>query len=728
MLFAIIAEQARDAVSKPSKVIDARWRTLICAAAVASTTALVFSGVVEHDFVHWDDPGHVLNDPYLRRLTPSNLAHFWMHPYEHLYIPLSYMVFALLTMLARIPTGSPRISLMDTVLNPHVFHGAGLLLHVVNAVIVFDILRRLTKRTAPSTFGALLFALHPMQVESVAWISEIRGLLSSLFALIAIDAYVTSTQSGSEPTPSQKERESRRLYVMALVAAVPALLCKPSAVCLAPAIFALAYWGMGLSLRSAVKYALPFLVIAIPFIWVTHAVQPVDAGQSGTLWQRPLIAGDALAFYLVKLLDPTRLTIDYGRRPDVVLSHPEIYFAWLLPAAIGVVAFTCRRRYPLTTAACGISLSMLLPVLGLTPFAYQDHSTVADRYVYLAMLGPALFLSAFLAEFGSGVRRASYALSAILLAACAALSIAQIRHWTNSLTLFQYAVAMNPSSYGLRTNYGVSLYDQDRYVDAIAQYQAAIRLDPSSPDAYEDMGVSLDHLGRVDEAVDQYRAALRIAPNFPLAHLGLGIDLAARDLPSALTELCSAVDLAPDNPTAHAKYGIALAQAGQIDEARAELDRALAIDPENAEALGGKATLDANAGDLDNAITEYQEAVEASPADARNHAGLAEALEKNGRLDEAVAEFRKAAALDPTAAAVHYALGFLLFRQGDRAHGIEELRQSAQLTPTAPHVDTLGVAYATVGNMVGAKSAFEEALRLDPSYDPSRRHLHMLSE
>jgi protein O-mannosyl-transferase len=686
--------------------------------------------VTGQDFVHWDDKGHVFGNPYLYHIDKTNLLHFWQAPYEHLYIPLSYMAFALLCVIARMPQHDASVTVVGTLLNPHVFHIANLILHLGNALLVFAILHRLILKMAPSVtspypalFGALIFAVHPLQVESVAWISELRGQLSSIFCLGTIYTYISAVNR-SDTAPWKLGR-----YWLGLLLTILGLLCKPSIVTVGLLLVIIDRYLLGRSWRASIMTASPWLMLAVPFTLLTQHAQPVSVeGGTGALWQRPFIAGDALAFYLAKLFVPVNLAIDYGRRPAYILQHSWAYVTWLVPAAVALVIFLFRKRWPWLVAGGLLSLGVLLPILGLVPFAYQNYSTVADRYVYLAMLGPAVIAAMALAKaIEHGVVKPAFSTAAIVVAVLVVLTTCQIRYWDNSATLFAHAIKINPNGYGLRTNYGISLDDLGRSAEAVAQYQAAIKIDPEMPDAWQDMGISLQQQGKNDEAMACFQQVIKYNPDDELGHAGAGLTLLAEGKPAeALPELDTAANLNPSDAQNLAHYAAALQQLGRADEATAKYRQALSIDPANVAALTGLASLGSNAGRLDDAEAECRRAIEVSPKDPRAHAALGDILEKKGDFNDAIAQYRQAIQFDPNADALHFMLGSALFKSGDHAGAIPELQEAARLGPTPYHHDELGVAYATIGNMAAAKQEFEAALSIDPQFPPALQHITLL--
>ena len=329
---------------------------------VLALTFAAFSEVGGFGFVSWDDELHVTENPWLHPVTPAHVWHFWRMSYQGLYIPLSYTVYALLALLARDPT--------TQALNPHVFHVANLILHLANVLLVFALLKQSVPNIWAASAGALLFGVHPLQGESVAWVSELRGLLSGMFALLALGQYLEFAES-----------RAWGCFAVATAAFGLALLAKPSAVAVPLLALALTIWGLGLPWKRCVPPLALWAAMALGCVLANRTVQSVSPQLFLPLWQRFFVAGDALAFYLAHLAWPARLGIDYGRSPFVVLAHPWGYWTWLVPALLGACLWAGRRRWPLLLTSGALFLLALLPTLGLVPFAFQLASTVADRYV-----------------------------------------------------------------------------------------------------------------------------------------------------------------------------------------------------------------------------------------------------------------------------------------------------------------------------------------------------------
>jgi tetratricopeptide (TPR) repeat protein len=564
--------------------------------------ALVFARIVAHDFVLWDDTIEIYKNPYLDLPTWQAVAELWRHPYINLYVPVSYTAFALLAAVARLPAPDPALGETGALLDPRVFHAASCALHLLNTLLVFAVLRLLlagrrragdrtrqrpgtrpgagkARPLAAAAAGALVFALHPVQVESVAWASELRGVLCGTFSLLCIWLYLRrwgpvppgdaggqgdpddpphlASAGGPVAHPWPAGRSAAFMYAGALLAGAMAMLAKPSAVSLPVVLLALDRWGLRRPWRACLAGAAPFLALAVPMVLLTQDAQPVRPEIVAPLWQRPFVAGDALAFYLRQLVLPVGLGIDYGRTPARVLAGAWGHVAWLVPVAAALLAWWAARRAAVErdaragswmAAAGAVSLAALLPVLGLVPFAFQYYSTVADRYLYLAMLGPALAVSWWLAR---GRSAAAWAAVGALLAAWAVLSFVQAGTWRDSVTLLGHAIQVNPASDVSFANRGMALARRGRLDGAEVDIREALRLNAGNYKAHSNLGNVLLLRGRREAAIAEYRAAIAIEPGWAESHSNLGMALAMRhDLDEAAAQFAEALRLDPRSASA----------------------------------------------------------------------------------------------------------------------------------------------------------------------------------
>jgi tetratricopeptide (TPR) repeat protein len=306
---------------------------------------------------------------------------------------------------------------------------------------------------------------------------------------------------------------------------------------------------------------------------------------------RLVVALDALAFYLSTLTAPVPLAPDYGRSPHWLLSQQQVYFTWVAPVVVLAVAWHFRRRFPWLLGAVLVMGAALLPVLGLVPFDYQRYSTVADRYLYLAMLGPALAVAWLLSRHGG---RAALAAVGAVVVVLAGLSFVQVQRWRDSQTLFHYTLSVNPRSLAAHLVLGAQYAERGQDAAALAEFDQALAANPGDAAALGGAGHIYLRQGKFEQAAEAYRQALVYGGGHPALNINLGAALAqAGRLDEAREALETAVAKLPDNAEAHGNLGNVLAVRRDFAGARREYETALRLDPNSGVARRGLAALDA---------------------------------------------------------------------------------------------------------------------------------------
>jgi tetratricopeptide (TPR) repeat protein len=521
-----------------------------------------FAPVCCHEFVRWDDRHNLVDNPRMNPPSPTGAAYFWANPFYDLYIPVTYTTWSAIAGVARTTTPDA----LGATLNPYIFHAANLLLHLLSALAVYAILRTLVSSDWPACIGAMLFALHPVQVEPVAWISGMKDVLSGLLGLVAIWQYLLF----AIPSSDAERRGAITHFALATIAFTLAMLAKPSAV-VVPLIAAILDWKLlRRSLKMIITPCAIWLLLAIPVILIAKLAQPaLSLDFVPPLWARPIVALDAMAFYLKKLAVPTALGIDYGRSPQWLWQSGEMRFTWTIPAAALLATLLARRRAPYLFAGLAIFAAALLPVLGLIPFDFQAYSTVADHYLYIAMLGPAIAATFLLAR----ARRPVIFAAAAVLATFAVRSFLQTWHWQDSQSLFSHAIEVNPDSLAGNVNLGIVLGEEAQALVAAGQtnealslsaravnlYIRALRASPADFHAHRRLGDMLMLQKHPAEAAEHFRAALRRDPQSKDTHVALGSALATeRHYDEAILHFQEAIKLDPDYEIARRNLALAM--------------------------------------------------------------------------------------------------------------------------------------------------------------------------
>jgi tetratricopeptide (TPR) repeat protein len=545
-------------------------RVVFCIA-IAAAVLLCYSGVLHNGFVGYDDPGYVTDNPHVNTgLSRANFTWALTAVHSNNWHPLTWI--------------SHAVDCALFGLNPAGHHLTSLLLHALTCVLLFLWLDDLTGYRRRAAFVALAFGLHPLHVESVAWIAERKDVLSAFFFSLALLAYSAYTR---------KPGLARYVLVAALFGA--GLLSKQMVVTLPLLLLLIDWWtGRGLHLREKVPlFALGALASAATW-WVhqtTGAVAPMD--------QFPLELRLGNAFvsyfrYLWKTVYPVNLAVFYPMPESI--AAPASLGALLAIVILTGLTFAARRKYPALLFGWLWYVITLLPVIGIVQTGMQS---IADRYMYLPMVGLLIAVAWTAAPF-----RPATALAAVALAACAILTFRQVSVWHDGVALFAHAIEVTDRNFVAHDNLGVELDRLGRSEEALSHYREAVRIRPGDRNSESNYAQAtftkaekLFQQGHLDESLTLFRDGIPHAPQNALAHTYAGLILMQQQrLTVALAELRLSVALDPKLARAHIALGVALAQSGDIATARKELQEALRIEPTNAEAKYDLKLIDTLAG------------------------------------------------------------------------------------------------------------------------------------
>jgi Tfp pilus assembly protein PilF len=556
--------------SPPNSAISTSARDRRAMLWLAVAVLIVFAPVLGHEFVHWDDYGTLASNSDFTPPTLAKLATYWSREHMDLYIPVTYSIWAGTARLAYRPDGVG--------LNPHLFHAVNLFIHIASALAVYMVLRRLGSAVAAALLGAMLFAVHPVQVEAVAWVSGMKDLLSGLLVTLATLFYL---RDGTTPRPGRSYALATGLFVLAMLA-------KPSAVVAPLIVGAIDLLAVRRDIRGVLLRVGPWLALTVPVVLIGRLAQPAGGSAGVPLWFRPVVALDAVGFYLGKMAWPLNLAVDYGRSPRWLMDHPWQWVVAIVPLVMGIAVWLMRRRMPMVAAGAAVCGVSLLPVLGLVPFDYQAYSTVADHYLYTAMLGVALAAVGMLSQAAS---RFTWVVAGVLVAALAVRAHVQTYYWHDTQTLFTHTLTVNPDS---------------------------------AP-AYRALGTAELRADRLDAAMSYLSSALALEPSDGLTHALIGDVLLGSDRPhEAVEHYLRAVASRPDSPNYLTRAGIAYRKLGQIDRAREMFDRAVAQRPGYFEAHVHLGEIALEQGDAVGAASHFRMALQARP----DHPAAADGLRR----------------------------------------------------------------------------------------------------
>jgi tetratricopeptide (TPR) repeat protein len=606
---------------------------ILALVAILALVLIVYVPVIRTAGFIWDDPQYVTGNPLLRTL-PGLLA-IWIHPSAlPQYYPLVHTTFWIEYHLAG--------------LHPALYHVDNVLLHSLASILLW---RALTRLGVPGAWlAAAIFAVHPVQVESVAWVTERKNVLSLVFYLLSFHAYLNFS-----------DRLNVKDYWLALALFIAALLSKSVTCSLPAAILLVVYWRNGRVRWADLRPLIPFFLLGAIMAAITATLERRHVGASGPEWSftfadRCLIAGRALWFYAAKLLWPHPLIFIYPRWEAMDMSLRPWLILFPL-AALGVIAALglLRRRIgrgPLVAVL--FFAGTLLPALGFINLYPMRYSFVADHFQYHASIGLIVLAAA-------GLSRLRAAGAAAILAVLGVLTWQQGSLYQNPLVLWKDTVARNPTSWMAWGNLGDEYADLSNRVDlppadhdkdraeARRCYATLYQLAPDQPLAHLKWGIVKEYDGDLGAAQDEFAASLRLAPDFTIAMNSMGMLLMRQKHPEeAMQYYRRAIELDPGYAEARVHYGDALLSEGDHDGAFAQYFQAAARRPDNVEAqfkLANMLLTEKHRADL--AIPHYAAAVSADPNRADIRTNLAAALMAMGRFDEAREQCQEALRLDP---------------------------------------------------------------------------------
>ncbi|MFZ4437172.1 MAG: tetratricopeptide repeat protein [Syntrophales bacterium] len=710
----------------------AAFRGILVGLALVLITLAAYGQVGQFDFVHYDDDRYVFQNPHvLTGLKPENIVWAFQALHAGNWHPLTWL------------------SLMaDAQLfgkNPGGYHLVNLLFHLLNILLLYSVLRMTTGSTWRSAAVASLFALHPLHVESVAWVAERKDVLSTFFLLLTLLAYAWYVKM-----PGYKR------YLPVFLCFALGLLAKPMVVTLPFVLLLLDYWplkrwtiGFGAnpakseenpaakSIGGLLYEKLPLFALTVGSILVTLLAQQADIVAMQHL-PLPLRISNALVSYcdyLLKTLWPIPLAVLY--------PHPEVIPFWqavaaaLILLALTALAVRNARSRPYLLVGWLWYLGTLVPVIGIIQVGVQS---MADRYTYIPLIG--IFIAAvwLLPEWTNRQGVQKYILPTLWLATAAFLFTVtqfQLEHWRNSKALFSHTLAVTKNNFVMLTNLGALLAAEGNLPDAISQYGEALKIRPDDLEANYNLGNLLLRQGKFRDALPFYGAAIRSKPDFAPARNNLGIALGQNgEQEKALDQFREAVRLDPGYQEARNNLEISLAmlekakkptlpnpptETGKTGES---LRQGLPLTADS-EFKAGIALVEK--GDLAGAIDRFKAALKRDPNlyDANVHLGLSLGHQRN--FDEAIPFFKKAIQLNPKRIEVYNGLGVALASSGKIDEAIAQLKTAIRLDPRfAKAHNSLGVILAKSGKIEEGLSHLQEAVRLQPDYPEARKNLEIV--
>ncbi|MDO9528887.1 MAG: tetratricopeptide repeat protein [Syntrophales bacterium] len=728
--------------TKKTSSFTLRREGVICLFLVIVTLA-VYWQVGNHAFVNYDDIKYVTENRHVQAgLTLKSVKWAFTATHASNWHPLTWL--------------SHMADCQIYGLNPRGHHLTNVLFHILNSILLFIILRRITGSLWKSAFVAALFALHPLHVESVAWVAERKDVLSTFFWMLTMGSYIWYV-----------ERPGTSRYLLVLLLFILGLMAKPMLVTLPFVLLLLDYWPLGrfqvkktdpvqLSdapppkdtkgkkresqqhpLKNAAQTnkitgsdyqwsrALPLIREKIPFfvLAATSSVVTFFVQQSGgavrsfdvlPLTVRIFNALVSYVSYIGKMIWPLNLAVLYPYYG--MPAGWKIAGACLLLAFISFMAIRMMRQLPYFIIGWLWYLGTLVPVIGIVQVGSQ---AMADRYTYVPLIGIFIIIVWGVSDLAARWRyrkEVFVVTSAILLSILTGITLFQLRHWTNSITLFKHAINVTDNNAVAHNNLGFALFGHGRTAESINHYNEALKINPDYLLAHMNLGSVLAAQGRTAEAIDRYNEALKINPDNAKVHNNLGSALIEQNKTAeAIDHYTKALKINPDYADVHYNWGNALAKEGRLEEAVSHYHEALRINPDNAEAHNNLGNALFKQGKLDEAVSHYYEALRINPDAAQTRANLKAVLAYVQETDKDIKRLQKLIEVNPGNPELHYDLGNFYYKKRNLDEAIYQYQKALSIQPDAVNIlNNLAIAYMTKKEYEKAVATFDKMVELQP--------------
>ncbi len=699
---------AKVSAPQPSKIPSQRYVVVGVCVALAFACVAIYGQTLTHDFLNHDDPLAVTENYAVQAgMSWANVVWAFTNNRTTYLVPITWM--------------SHMVDCELYGLHPWGHHLTSLILHSMNAILLFLVLARMTRRLWPSALVAALFAVHPLNVEAVAWVAERKGVLSALFCIAALGGYGWYRR---RPNPAR--------YLVVVSLSLLAMMSKPSVLTLPFVLLLLDYWPLeridrtlpvAAMFRRAFRLALgklPLLMLTAAFCAVTLSMTATNSGniQKGLELSFPVRCGNALVvyvIYLAQMLWPLHLAVFY--------SNPGVFPLWEVAGAAavlaGITAFCLYRfrRCPYLLVGWFWYLGTLVPVIGLVPTGFWSH---ADRYTYIPLVGIFFMLVWGAADLAAALRlsrRSLFLVSGAILAFLTVCSVVQTTCWRNSETLFRHALAIGEESTFAYSGLSQGALDERRYDEAESLLKRALELDPKNINALSNMGALALDRWRYDEAETWLKKALDCNPGIPNALNNLGLlYLEQRRYDEAETWLSRALQVDP-RPGTFNNLGRLAIERGRPDEAGQWLAKALELTPENPDVFNNLGLLALNRGDYNEALSWFTKAARRDPKNVNALNNLGTVALRQARYDDAETLLTKALGLDPEYVKAVYNMGVLGMDRNRFDQAIPWFTKAVKMTPgNAVALNNLGWCLMNEGQYQEAQYNLRRAVEVDPQY------------
>ncbi|QTA81913.1 Tetratricopeptide repeat-containing protein [Desulfonema limicola] len=702
---------------------------IICLVIVLSTFAIYWQ-VKDYDFVSFDDKLYIIENSYVKNgLTPESI--FWAFSFEDkdktYWIPLTWLSYMLDYELYG--------------LNPGKYHLTNLFIHIINSLLLFYVFRKMTGEIWKSAFIAAIFAVHPLNVESVAWIAQRKNVLSTFFWMLTTLFYI-----------NYAEKPSVLKYISVFFCMLAGLMAKPMLVTL-PCVFVLLdYWPLKRlvifkkvenreysSKNNFPKQLFYYLILEkIPLLMLSFA--SVSIFWSSLEYYDNIISKDAIPVklrlanaavsylsYIKKMIWPSNLSVFYTY-PDYIPSWKALS-AFFILLIITFAAFYRIKKNPYLITGWLWYMGTLFSVSGITQNGLWPE--MADRWAYVPLVGIYIIIAwecpRVLKNYAFR-KKILYTGSCIILAAFMVCTYFQAKHWTNTFTLFKNAVNIDPDNWVAHNSLGVFLAEHGKIDDAILHFSRSLQINPSYAFTYNNLGTALAEKGRFDKASEQFLMALKLDPDYTEPYYNLGLIYTEKgDTEQAVKYFFKVLNIDPEHKKTYNKLMLLIKKMSASDKLK-YYSRLLNIMPDSYEINNYTGVLLAQQGKADKAVKYFIKALNLKPGYEQAHINLGNTFARLKDLNKAVIHFSKALQINPGNGTTYYRLGTSYAQKGDIETAVKYFKQALQINPDNAHINNdMGRAFMILGKNEDAAEYFKRALEIKPDFIKAAENLDRIS-
>lgn len=691
-------------------------RVYTAAFLITLATFLVYLPSLTNGFVNWDDRKYIYENINILSFDFNLIKWCFTTFYFANWHPITWISWAL--------------DYAVWGLNPFGYHLTNIILHSINTLLVFILSIKLIQFNTydndrngnmallASSVTALLFGIHPMHVESVAWISERKDVLCSFFFFLAIILYIQYKNC----------KKNRVLYYFAcLIVFTMALMSKPMAVSLPLVLMILDFYPLnrlntGVILKRSLFEKLPFLILCSlsAILTILSAKSNVESKQATfQLIERLFISGRAYIFYLYKMIMPINLAPLYPYPEKVNLFTFEYAGSIILLLLITFFSFKLLKRSKVLVAAWFYFIVLLIPVIGIVQIGWQF---AADRYTYLPGLGPFILSGLMVASIYKRASKYRIALITCLLLLAGSMitqTMTQIKIWKDSVTLWSHEIKIYPKNvYKAHNNRGAGYLSLRNYTDAIKDFTQAIEINPLSANAYASRGQAYNGLGKHEMAINDINKAINLNPEDPNCYNNRG-DVYSNigNFSQAINDYNKAIGIDPKNEVAYNNRGIIYSKQGNYYDAIKDFNIAIKINPMHTQIYYNRGIAYANIGNYSQAISDYNKAIGNNSLHDEAYASRGAVYSKLGNLSQAISDFNKSIEINPNDATVYFDRGNVYINSGSYSKAINDYSMAIELNPNGADIYiNRGHAYINTGEHFKAISDLSKAIEINPKH------------